>query len=196
MAKDTFNNLGKEKKEKIFEMLKEFFQEEDLKNINVSGIVKKLGIARGSFYQYFEDLEDSYFTVLKRETGEIHHKFFNLYQENNKNLDVTLKIYRNFLSEELFDKNLKRLYRAKFFMFENSFMLNGKNYLIEHLSDDEYHLMLYIMAVFHELIKESITRDYEKEKFLKVCNMYIDWLLGGILWINLKFFSTHSILVL
>ena len=97
MAKDTFNNLDKEKKEKIFEMLKEFFQEEDLKNINVSGIVKKLGIARGSFYQYFEDLEDSYFTVLKRETGEIHHKFFNLYQENNKNLDVTLKIYRNFL---------------------------------------------------------------------------------------------------
>ena len=66
-------------------------------------------------------------------------------------------------------------------MFENSFMLNCKNYLIEHLSDDEYHLLLYIMAVFHELIKESITRDYEKEKFLKVCNMYIDWLLGGIL---------------
>ena len=67
------------------------------------------------------------------------------------------------------------------FMFENSFMLNGKNYLIENLSDDEYHLILYIMSVFHELIKESITRDYEKEKFLEVCNMYIDWLLGGIL---------------
>lgn len=196
MSKDTFNNLDKEKKEKIFENLKEFFQEEDLKNINVSGIVKKLGIARGSFYQYFEDLEDSYFTVLKRETGEIHHKFFNLYQENNKNLDVTLKSYRDFLAKELFDKNLKNLYRAKFFIFENSFMLNGKNFLLDRLQDNEYHLMLYIMAVFHELIKESITRDYDKEKFLKICNMYIDWLLGGILWINLKFFSTHSILAL
>lgn len=181
MSKDTFNNLDKEKKEKIFENLKEFFQEEDLKNINVSGIVKKLGIARGSFYQYFEDLEDSYFTVLKRETGEIHHKFFNLYQENNKNLDVTLKSYRDFLAKELFDKNLKNLYRAKFFIFENSFMLNGKNFLLDRLQDNEYHLMLYIMAVFHELIKESITRDYDKEKFLKICNMYIDWLLGGIL---------------
>lgn len=196
MSKDTFNNLDKEKKEKIFENLKEFFQEEDLKNINVSGIVKKLGIARGSFYQYFEDLEDSYFTVLKRETGEIHHKFFNLYQENNKNLDVTLKSYRDFLAKELFDKNLKNLYRAKFFIFENSFMLNGKNFLLDRLQDNEYHLILYIMAVFHELIKESITRDYDKEKFLKICNMYIDWLLGGILWINLKFFSTHSILAL
>lgn len=181
MSKDTFNNLDKEKKKKIFENLKEFFQEEDLKNINVSGIVKKLGIARGSFYQYFEDLEDSYFTVLKRETGEIHHKFFNLYQENNKNLDVTLKSYRDFLAKELFDKNLKNLYRAKFFIFENSFMLNGKNFLLDRLQDNEYHLMLYIMAVFHELIKESITRDYDKEKFLKICNMYIDWLLGGIL---------------
>ena len=98
MAKTTFNNLDKEKKEKIYNSLKEFFEEEELKNINVSGIVKKLGIARGSFYQYFEDLEDSYFTVLKRETGEIHHKFFNLYKENNKNLDVTLNAYRDYLA--------------------------------------------------------------------------------------------------
>ena len=180
MAKTTFNNLDKEKKEKIYDSLKEFFEEEELKNINVSGIVKKLGIARGSFYQYFEDLEDSYFTVLKRETGEIHHKFFNLYKENNKNLDVTLKAYRDYLAEELFDKNLKKLYRAKFFIFENSFMLHGKEYLLSHLSNEEYHLILYIMAVFHELIKENITRDYDKEKFLTVCNIYINWLLGGI----------------
>ena len=48
MAKKTFENLEKEKKEKIYESLKEFFEEEDLKNINVSGIVKKLNIARGS----------------------------------------------------------------------------------------------------------------------------------------------------
>ena len=42
MAKKTFENLEKEKKEKIYESLKEFFEEEDLKNINVSEIVKKL----------------------------------------------------------------------------------------------------------------------------------------------------------
>ena len=180
MAKKTFENLEKEKKEKIYESLKEFFEEEDLKNINVSGIVKKLNIARGSFYQYFEDLEDSYFTVLKKETGEIHHKFFNLYKENNEDMGKTLKAYRDFLASELYDKNLKNLYRPKFFIFENSFMLHGKNFLREHLSDNFYHKMTYIMAVFHELIKESITSAYDKEKFLEVCNLYINYLLGGI----------------
>lgn len=180
MAKKTFENLEKEKKEKIYNSLKEFFEEEDLKNINVSGIVKKLNIARGSFYQYFEDLEDSYFTVLKKETGEIHHKFFNLYKENKEDMGKTLKAYRNFLATELYDKNLKNLYRSKFFVFENSFMTHGKNFLREHLSDDFYHKMTYIMAVFHELIKESIRSDYDKEKFLEVCNLYINYLLGGI----------------
>lgn len=180
MAKKTFENLEKEKKEKIYESLKEFFEEEDLKNINVSGIVKKLNIARGSFYQYFEDLEDSYFTVLKKETGEIHHKFFNLYKENKEDMEKTLKSYRDFLATELYDKNLKNLYRPKFFVFENSFMTHGKNFLREHLSDDFYHKMTYIMAVFHELIKESIRSDYDKEKFMEVCNLYINYLLGGI----------------
>lgn len=206
MAKKTFENLEKEKKEKIYERLKEFFEEEDLKNINVSGIVKKLNIARGSFYQYFEDLEDSYFTVLKKETGEIHHKFFNLYKENKEDMGKTLKAYRDFLATELYDKNLKNLYRPKFFVFENSFMTHGKNFLREHLSDDFYHKMTYIMAVFHELIKESITSDYDKEKFLEVCNLYINYLLGGInnesIWnffrrllSQLSNFSRHKMLI-
>ena len=206
MAKKTFENLEKEKKEKIYERLKEFFEEEDLKNINVSGIVKKLNIARGSFYQYFEDLEDSYFTVLKKETGEIHHKFFNLYKENKEDMGKTLKAYRDFLATELYDKNLKNLYRPKFFIFENSFMLHGKNFLREHLSDDFYHKVTYIMAVFHELIKESIRSDYDKEKFLEVCNLYINYLLGGInnesIWnffrrllSQLSNFSRHKMLI-
>lgn len=206
MAKKTFENLEKEKKEKIYNSLKEFFEEEDLKNINVSGIVKKLNIARGSFYQYFEDLEDSYFTVLKKETGEIHHKFFNLYKENKEDMEKTLKTYRDFLATELYDKNLKNLYRPKFFIFENSFMLHGKNFLREHLSDNFYHKMTYIMAVFHELIKESITSAYDKEKFLEVCNLYINYLLGGInnesIWnffrrllSKLSNFSRHKMLI-
>ena len=33
MAKKTFENLEKEKKEKIYNSLKEFFEEEDLKNV-------------------------------------------------------------------------------------------------------------------------------------------------------------------
>ena len=83
MAKNTFNNLDEKRKEEIYKSLKEYFEEEDLKKISVSGIVKKLDIARGSFYQYFESLEDCYDSLLQRETGQVHHKFYFLYKEKD-----------------------------------------------------------------------------------------------------------------
>ena len=72
MAKATFERLDKEKKERLQLALREFFEETPVDEINVSNIVKALGIARGSFYQYFEDLDDCYFTVLKEATGHVH----------------------------------------------------------------------------------------------------------------------------
>lgn len=180
MAKQTFNNLNEKRKEEIYKKLKEYFEEEDFKKISVSGIVKKLDIARGSFYQYFESLEDCYDSLLQRETGQVHHMFYFLYKENKDDLERTLWTYRDYLAEELYDKNLKDLYVAKFFLFEDSFVTHGKNFLMKNLSKDNYHRMIFIMAIFHQLLKESITRDYYKEEFLEVCDTYIKWLLGGI----------------
>ena len=51
---------------------------------------------------------------------------------------------------------------------------------MEKLSRDNYHRMVFTMAIFHQLLKESITRDYSKEEFLEICDTYIKWLLGGI----------------
>lgn len=180
MAKQTFNNLDEKRKEEIYKKLKEYFEEEDLKKISVSGIVKKLDIARGSFYQYFESLEDCYDSLLQRETGQVHHKFYFLYKENKGDLEKTLWTYRDYLAKELYDKNLKNLYVAKFFLFEDSFVSHGKNFLMKNLSKENYHRMVFTMAIFHQLLKESITRDYSKEEFLEVCDTYIKWLLGGI----------------
>ena len=180
MAKNTFNNLDEDRKEEIYKSLKEYFEEEDLKKISVSGIVKKLDIARGSFYQYFESLEDCYDSLLQKETGQVHHKFYFLFKENSGDLEKTLWAYRDYLTEELYDKNLKKLYVPKFFLFEDSFVSHGKNFLMEKLSRDNYHRMVFTMAIFHQLLKESITRDYAKEEFLEICDTYIKWLLGGI----------------
>ena len=180
MSKNTFNNLDEERKEEIYKSLREYFEEEDLKKISVSGIVKKLDIARGSFYQYFKSLEDCYDSLLQKETGQVHHKFYFLYKENGGDLEKTLWAYRDYLAEELYDKNLKKLYVPKFFLFEDSFVSHGKNFLMEKLSRDNYHRMVFTMAIFHQLLKESITRDYSKEEFLEICDTYIKWLLGGI----------------
>lgn len=75
MARATFENLEPSKKERLQKELRKFFEETPVESINVTAIVKTLGIARGSFYQYFDDLDDCYFTVLKEATGQVHHVF-------------------------------------------------------------------------------------------------------------------------
>ena len=73
MPKDTFYNLDKEKKKKITDELIYEFSDKPFSQVNIKTIVENLGIARGSFYQYFNDLEDSYFYMwIKISVKKIH----------------------------------------------------------------------------------------------------------------------------
>ena len=54
LAKDTFENLKTDKKEKVLIVLKKIFQEKPFQEVTVKEIVEELGIARGGFYQYLK----------------------------------------------------------------------------------------------------------------------------------------------
>jgi AcrR family transcriptional regulator len=60
MPKDTFFNLPSDKREFITNAIQSTFLEKPTGKISVSDIVKKADIPRGSFYMYFEDLEDMF----------------------------------------------------------------------------------------------------------------------------------------
>lgn len=60
MPKDTFFNLATEKRAAITDAIQSVFLEKPTGKISVSDIVKKADIPRGSFYMYFEDLEDMF----------------------------------------------------------------------------------------------------------------------------------------
>lgn len=70
--KTYFFRLPSEKQQKILSVLETEFKIKPFPKVNVKEIFEKSGIARGSFYQYFEDLEDAYFTILEKETVDIH----------------------------------------------------------------------------------------------------------------------------
>lgn len=180
MARATFENLEASKKERLLKELQKFFEETPVKSINVTNIVKALGIARGSFYQYFDDLDDCYFTVLKEATGRVHHVFFDLLEKNHHDPEATLRAYQDFLLEALYDHNLRNLYRPQFLAFEKTSLSHGKAYIKSHYGKSEANLILYMMAVFHELIKDSMTEDYSKEEFKETSMQYIEYLLRGI----------------
>ena len=82
MPKDTFFNLDEAKRNKIIEAAKSEFIVHPLRKSRVSNIIKEASIPRGSFYQYFDDLDDLYYYVIDND-------FEKLYETGAKFCDVT-----------------------------------------------------------------------------------------------------------
>jgi len=58
LPKDTFFNLPDEKKQRVIDAAIDEFAERSYHDARVTAIADQAGIAKGSFYQYFEDKED------------------------------------------------------------------------------------------------------------------------------------------
>lgn len=65
MPKPTFLNLPEEKRRVIVNAAIEEFAEYGLENASTNRIVANSGIAKGSFYQYFEDKKDVFMHLLQ-----------------------------------------------------------------------------------------------------------------------------------
>lgn len=87
MPKQTFFNLPAEKRETIMNAAIEEFADYGLENASTNRIVKNSGIAKGSFYQYFEDKQDVFMHLLEIvEKQEL--EFFNNEHPPDHNMDV------------------------------------------------------------------------------------------------------------
>lgn len=64
MPKQTFFNLPEEKRERIIEAALEEFSDNDYQSVSISRLVQAAEIAKGSFYQYFQDKADLYHYLL------------------------------------------------------------------------------------------------------------------------------------
>lgn len=65
MPKSTFFNLPEDKRNKIIEAAIDEFAENSYRQASINRIVEKAGIAKGSFYQYFEDKKDLYKFIIE-----------------------------------------------------------------------------------------------------------------------------------
>ncbi|HOH92888.1 MAG TPA: TetR/AcrR family transcriptional regulator, partial [Anaerolineaceae bacterium] len=64
MPKPTFYNLSAARRARIEAVAIDEFSKNGLKSAVLNNIVAKSGIAKGSFYQYFENIEDLYQHIL------------------------------------------------------------------------------------------------------------------------------------
>lgn len=79
MPKETFFNLPDDKRRRILDVVIDEFAYNDYANVSISRIVARAGIAKGSFYQYFEDKDDlsgyliGYIAEIKAEALSLDH---------------------------------------------------------------------------------------------------------------------------
>ncbi|MFO7636091.1 MAG: TetR/AcrR family transcriptional regulator [Clostridia bacterium] len=64
MSKDTYHNLPKGKRDMVLNVAIDEFHEHGYASFSISRMVEKAGIAKGSFYQYFNGKEDLFRLVM------------------------------------------------------------------------------------------------------------------------------------
>ncbi len=92
MPTKTFLNLPKEKKLRILRAGKKEFSRVPFEKAVIANIAKDADIPRGSFYQYFENLEDLFTYIIDYLYGLSKKKFNQYLIDNNNNIYDALKV--------------------------------------------------------------------------------------------------------
>ncbi len=197
MPKSTFNNLSDERKEKILTVCKKEFENNLFEKASVASIVKTLGIARGTFYKYFEDLDDCYFYLLEKETSKIHDLFFKVYNENNDDIVLALREYGQVIANEIHDTSKYSLYRSRYLSW-NLIMENKWNDYIKKTVPKSSHnisstfnpykmpdgftneVVHYIKSIIHDLIQRNFQNNWSKKEFLDRYEKHCNYIVFGI----------------
>lgn len=121
MATKTFYKLPEEKKQRIIIAAKREFSRVPLEKALISNIIRDAGIPRGSFYQYFENIEDLFVYIIDDIYKKIHQdikedvvvegktyfeamkrKFYEVltFFENGENRQFNINIYMSLINLE------------------------------------------------------------------------------------------------
>lgn len=142
MPTNTFFNLPEEKQKKIIEASYKEFERVPIEQVSIKNIVETAEIARGSFYQYFEDKDDLFEYVMNLKVGNMEKNIKKIIEEENGNIiNVFISLYDHLIKVGKLRKN------NKFFrqIFENirtsdNFMLIRKETMNEKLNQSLYEL--------------------------------------------------------
>ena len=201
MPKQTFFNLTQDKKDSLLEACKFEFSRAPLHEASISNIIKRCGVSRGSFYQYFEDKEDAFYYLLKKHSEERQALFIAILKETEGDLfasitrlfEITLMelekedsrsyfkhvfLNMNHKIQNTFSNEQKEDTFSKYFYDIKSHINQAK--LNIHNDDELYHAIhLVRMVMFNNLIRH-FAKGLSKEKALADFLMEITLLQRGL----------------
>ena len=116
MPTNTFFNLPAEKKHKILKAANKEFARVPLEQASIKNIVEDAEIARGSFYQYFDNKQDLFEYIMTSKTGDMEKNLIEMIEQENGNIiNIFINIYDHLIEVGKIRRNNK-LFRQ---IFEN-----------------------------------------------------------------------------
>ena len=189
MPKETFLKLPEEKKNKIIKAAKKEFERVPFEQTSIKNIVEDADIARGSFYQYFEDKEDAIYYIINKylekeknriyqyllkNKGDIFETAINIYEDTAKitEKNENEELFKNILQElkknniNVFDEHKKILKSQKTIeKMINKTELNIENE--EDLQDFLRILNVIIRAISMEVVLKKLTVEEGKQRLIR-----------------------------
>ncbi len=187
MPKLTYFKLNEEKRTRIYNVLLKEFEDNFIKDVTIKHLVEELHIPRGSFYQYFESLNESYFYVLDQETKEMHGIFLELVAAKQGNVLAALDDFGNKVAEEIFNSKHYKLYRNRYLFFDADLEKQWRAYQLKNTEYEntmkrvsEHEKVVFIRTIMHSLIQRLFAESWDKDTFLRVYYQYVKWMKEGI----------------
>jgi AcrR family transcriptional regulator len=149
VPKETFFNLPEDKRAFICDVAIDEFAEYSFDQASINRIVANSGIAKGSFYQYFEDKRDLFFYLMKLLTEE-KIKYLSPISGNPDEDDIFTVVRELFLSGIQFAVDHPR-YAA----IGNKLLANKEATIYRELKVDSLPSAI---AIFEPLIEKAIAR--------------------------------------
>jgi len=198
MPKDTFFNLLEEKRNKIIDAAKVEFTANPLRKSRVSNIIKEAEIPRGSFYQYFEDLDDLYYYVID-DVFENIHKAGTMFCESTNDIFEFAQISFEY-DYDAYINNMRNQFMINVFQsissneeYASSFIKMRKEYIMGILNkmdlskvrfnkeEDLIKMYQMIQDLKRTVIQKSIVHNLNKEHAYSEFGWYIDIIKNGLL---------------
>ena len=201
MPKQTFHNLSIEKKQTLLVAAKKEFSRVPLHEAVISNIIKSADISRGSFYQYFEDLEDLFFYILGEHVKKNKNRFASELQlQKGDLLETFISLFGHMLEDFKSEENRVFFHNAFLNMNHkvgNAFTehTNMKNFtkqksdfsqLIDssklNISSEQelIHIMKILKAVTFQNLTQSFAMKLSTEKALEIYTLEINMLKKGL----------------
>ncbi len=196
MPKKTFFNLPENKRNIVVKAAKKEFSRTPIANALVSNIIKDAKIPRGSFYQYFEDIEDCFYYVVDEYSKEIKTKLINNLKEFNGDLIKSYHSLFLFIMDMIEEEKNKQYFEKLFLNMNNKIQKmftpnfnDGLNNIINMVDVNKLNIqgkfsLGYVLDIIESLmihnIVETYNRNMNKEKKIEIFEKELILISKGI----------------